>query len=403
MILLGIGHPDHRIDAWQDRLDPLAMGPFDRIEVRQVEDRHVTERVAGVVADLLLRPTPSQSSRPAMSARLDRGTQANGSAVVGRRAEASLTDDPARALSRLDLPDPGPADEGQHVGLGREAEPLGELARDSSRVIRPDPDLGGGRDGVVESLQARTDPGSPVDGRAQSGSASGSFAAGPHVARRRGRGSATLIVGRTRRRRPPRGGVRCRPVEQSRPRIHGNDCRQPPKLLGRVAQVGGQRLEVVGRRRERIEPRLLLGERLDERIVQAPPRTGDQLDHRRLAEQGAEQLLVDEGRGRRDPDLGPGQAGRVDERREHHPHADRIDPDRCALRKATLPLARLGDIGPDRGDPVLEPRAEAVVEAGRWAPQRRDRPRRHRRPSDPPTRRTPSGERLRPRAAARPR
>jgi hypothetical protein len=52
--------------------------------------------------------TLSHRSRPSTSRRAVAGTHATGSEVVGRRTDAALTDAPARALSRLDLPTPVP-------------------------------------------------------------------------------------------------------------------------------------------------------------------------------------------------------------------------------------------------------------------------------------------------------
>ena len=172
---------------------------------------------------------------------------------------------------------------------------------------------------------------------------------------------------------PPGGGglgLVTRPAEH-RDRVDRHDRRQPAELVGRLVQLGGELVERFGGRRQHVEPPSLLLERLHEGFIEPPPGAADELDHRGLAEQRPQQLLVDE-RGRSgDADLRAGQAGGVDEGRQHHPDADGVDPDRGAPRESPFALARLGDVRPDRRDPFLEPSPKPVVEAGRRAPQRR--------------------------------
>ena len=54
VVLLRVRHPDDGVDPRKDRLDALAMGRLDGVQVGQVEDRDVAEHVAGVVAHLVL-------------------------------------------------------------------------------------------------------------------------------------------------------------------------------------------------------------------------------------------------------------------------------------------------------------------------------------------------------------
>ena len=44
-VLLGVGHPEHRVDTRQDAVDPCGVAGFDRVEVGQVEDGHRGQRV----------------------------------------------------------------------------------------------------------------------------------------------------------------------------------------------------------------------------------------------------------------------------------------------------------------------------------------------------------------------
>ena len=83
VILLRIGHPDHGVDARQDRLDPLAMLVIDRVEVRQVEDRDVAEPVLVMVVRRALRD--AEPIRAAPSGR-EAGARDPGHRVRGRRA-----------------------------------------------------------------------------------------------------------------------------------------------------------------------------------------------------------------------------------------------------------------------------------------------------------------------------
>ena len=173
-------------------------------------------------------------------------------------------------------------------------------------------------------------PRSPSEGAAQPGSAGGLPAPVQAAWRRssrrwslRCRSASARGIGRCPSGRPPAiGEARPRPTRRS------------------AASV----VELLRRRCESVESAALLRKGRDQHVVESLPRPVDQLDHCSLAEQRAEQLLVDECRRGRDPDLGPGQAGRVDERRQHHADADRVDADRCAAREAPLALAGLRDV-----------------------------------------------------------
>ena len=196
VILLGVRDPHDRIDAREDRLDALAMGALESSP--GPAGRGWRRPRAPRPGDREPWPfgTPSQSSRPARPGRLAFGTQASGWAVVGRRTEASLTDDPARALSRLDLPTPVPPTMGQDVGVGGEPEPLRYVTCDRARLIGRVPSVVAA--GARRPAAGRHGPSdwSPVVDRAQSGSAGTPVAVGD-------RRSATLIGSVTRRRRPP--------------------------------------------------------------------------------------------------------------------------------------------------------------------------------------------------------
>ncbi len=274
VVFLRIGHPRDRIDARQDRLDPSPVFGRDRVHVRQVEDRDRPEIGGAVLADLVdAQPLEQRFERGPLGGRDPGHGHARGRSSHGRRADG-LT---GQGVEQARLADAGAADEGQHVGVAREPHASNRIGVSGPDGLGLDAERLGGVGGLEQRREAS------VKGVRRPAER---IAAG----RRDDDGH------------PPAG------------RQRADRCRRGAQISRKLGQGACSR-------QQSIETSPLLVERLGQGILQPGPRVGDQLGHRRLPEQGREQLLVEERRRRGDADLGAGQPAGVDERPEHDPRA----------------------------------------------------------------------------------
>ena len=129
-VLLRVGDPRDGVDAWQQLLDGRAVGRLDRVHVRQVEDHDALERRI-VVEPPFAGTEPVEERRDAWRRR--RRDPRDG--LPRRRPPGPrLAHGPAGdGVEQRRLPDAGPADEGEDVRVGHEAQPLASLGLDGLR------------------------------------------------------------------------------------------------------------------------------------------------------------------------------------------------------------------------------------------------------------------------------
>ena len=285
-VLLRVGDPGDGVDARQQLLDGRAVGRLDRVDVGQVEDHDALERRV-VVEPPLAGTEPVEERRDAWRRRRRRPTR-RAAPSSGRRAPASLTVRPASALSRRRLADAGPADEGEHVRVGHEAEPLAGLGLDGlgRRRCRGR----GPAAAPIASSSAARQRSMPLDVASHGARAAAPARRGSTSSSSRVRG---LEVGRRRvprARRPHRRGSGAR--RGARPAAAPR--RRRPRRAGAWRGRAASSPSGTSRRyRSSSSSNVSV-----ERHAQPRPRAVDHLDQRRLAEQRLEQLLVEErGRG----------------------------------------------------------------------------------------------------------
>ena len=132
VVLLGIDHPGHGVDAGQEGIDcrPV-LGP-DTVDVGQVEDRHA-RRILPVVAH---HPFDSQpiEQRPQLFAGFVGYPRQR---LFGCRSQCSGRADryACQGVEHRRLPDSGPSRQGEHIHLTGEPEtPLGPLDQLTGRT-----------------------------------------------------------------------------------------------------------------------------------------------------------------------------------------------------------------------------------------------------------------------------
>ena len=120
VVFLWVGHPHHRIDSRQDRLDPRTVLRFHRVDVGQIQDRHRPKVVPVMFADIVdTEPRQERFERYAVIRRDPGNGPAGGRPPNGRQADY-LT---GERVEQARLADAGSPDQGQDVGVGRKAGP----------------------------------------------------------------------------------------------------------------------------------------------------------------------------------------------------------------------------------------------------------------------------------------
>ena len=168
-VLLGIRHPDHRVDVGKQLVHPRAMLGCRRIDVGEVEDGHVGERSVRVIPNLA-NVEPLQQRSGLVSCALgdpcDRCPRR-------RTARARRAHDAARErVQQARLADPCSADEGKHVRRSLEPKPLSRVFKGRSRARCVQAKRGRRVDRVVERRKARGERHSAAAIAARSSSAS---------------------------------------------------------------------------------------------------------------------------------------------------------------------------------------------------------------------------------------
>ena len=151
-VLLGIGDPDHRVDAGEELVHACAVLGGRRIDIREIEDRDVRERTARVVPHLAhVEPAEERGGLLSCALRDPRDGRPGRGTACARRAH-----DLARErVEQARLADPGAADKGEYVRGPLEAESLPRMSEDTPRARGVQAERPRGVDRVVQSRKAR--------------------------------------------------------------------------------------------------------------------------------------------------------------------------------------------------------------------------------------------------------
>src|SRR5712692_5196771 len=120
---------------------------------------------------------------------------------------------------------------------------------------------------------------------------------------------------------------------------------------------------------KRVEALTLAFEERGQERREPGTRVGDELSHRAFSEDCLEELLIEDCGPRRDPYLGPGEAGSVYENGEHHGDADDVHTERRDLRDRALPAGMRADVIDDLPHPPVQVLPYGRSESLRRRPQ----------------------------------